>query len=192
MTLRPVAADLLADLVQSQAANQHRSNQQGDGERGQRAQNRPEGQILEHVEGADVLAQRFQQIKQHAQFPSDTCRGGCAASKASTTCSMPLERDPFTKSVTPGCNNSVKRAIKSVLFSKCSPPLPNCSAADAASGPTANSRWTPSRRASWPASACSRAACGPSSAMSPSTSQRSLDSAASTSSPARSELGLAL
>src|SRR6185437_1898924 len=172
MALRPLLADVLAELAVAQEVDELRAQEQAHQQRGGAGDQHPPG-----------------------------CRAGHASSslapRARQTSSRPTPRDALTSTTSPGASSSgTMVAASAASETACVSPWKR-SAIDAASGPTVTSTSTPTSAACSPSWAWKSCSCGPSSSMSPSTATRREPSVSAavalrSSSAARMEIGLAL
>src|SRR5690606_36929716 len=105
VALGPALAHHLADLLAAQLTNEPRGEQEGEDHGRERRHDRPEGDVPQDVEPAEPAVMIFQGIKElvdHA--PTPVARPTVSLPKgsprdstsASTTRSVPIEREPFT------------------------------------------------------------------------------------------------
>src|SRR5262249_52628776 len=141
VSLRPVGADLLADLLLAQPRDEPRADEKADRERREGREDDPRRDVAQHVDPveADVRVERIEQVIQH-QGLSDG--GEDASRRASITRSRRSPRDAFTRITSPGPVTASARSAASRGSSVCSA-RPGPSVASAASwvwrdsGPTA-------------------------------------------------------
>ena len=102
--------------------------------RRQRRQHRAQRDVVEHVEGADVLRQPLSQ--------PDATLAVCT-SKLFTTRSICMKREPLTSTVTSGASRFSRSASNSSMRSKCSAPAPNAAPAARLRSPSAQQTDSP-------------------------------------------------
>src|SRR5690606_10872573 len=114
MRQRTVVAHRLADLPEGEMPDHPRTDHEARKQCGQRAENRPERQVLEHVEAGVILREQFGEPQQHQL--------ALLARSAARTRSMRAEREPLNSTVTPGSSSSFNASASDSTSVKCRPP----------------------------------------------------------------------
>ncbi len=98
MGLGAVGAHRLADLLRRQPADNAGTGDKGDEQGGHGGQHHAQGDVVENVEGPDILAQPLGDQQQHQLFSLEFWLAAGAV-RASTTRSIFMKREPFTSTV---------------------------------------------------------------------------------------------
>src|SRR2546426_911679 len=160
---RSLGSDLLPNLELAQSSDQTGSEGQADQKGGQSCQRRPEGDVPDDVHDLDGGIQVEEQMEEHQAGPpawpappgasSPSCR-----SRARTTRSIFMPRDPFTRTRSPGRTSEATKAAAVSASGKCRTSTPPAARAASAArrlrGPTAMNRSMPASAACVPRRAC--------------------------------------
>src|SRR5690606_28229462 len=119
--LHRIAPDGLADLERREQPDHPGSSHQADQQGSHGRHHRTEGEVLEHPKKAKLGRQALQPLRQHQQH-APSCPVG--VSMASTTCSIFMNRDPFTSTLPKPGRAARTAASSDAMLSKCCAPAP--------------------------------------------------------------------
>ena len=141
---RAFLADHLSDLKLAELPDHDRTKREAEDQCGQTGGRRTERDVARDVEGANLRVQRVEEVVEH-QANSSLSR--------STTASVPMPREPFTRTRSPGLTRSSASAAASLLEATCDTeaagiPASTAAAASAAAAgpPTAIRKSRPAAR----------------------------------------------
>src|SRR5438445_2307816 len=158
---RSLGSDLLPDLELPQPLDQARAQGKADQQRREGRQRRPERDVPENVQDLQVVVQRIEEVIEHQWIPSGPAGWPAAARIASTTRSIRMPRDPFTRTTSPDRRAPATNVAAASESGRCRTSLrPAARALRAARpllGPTATKRSMPDFAASVPTCAWARA-----------------------------------